>query len=109
MNPIGEQDVGGVRLIFAHLATPHMKRPLCCVFVPSLLIAELNAHKGMVVSGGKSNKTGKLKAARVVVVVLHCFHYALHKIAIGMEGENKKQTQGMGGAQKVSSAFEWEV
>ena len=36
VNPIGEQDVGGVRLIFAHLATPHTKRPLCCVLVPSL-------------------------------------------------------------------------
>ena len=51
----------------------------------------MNAHKGMVVSGGKSNKTGKLKAVRVAVVVLHYFCYTLHKIAIGMEGEKENK------------------
>ena len=45
----------------------------------------------MVVSGGKSNKTGKLKAVRVAVVVLHYFCYTLHKIAIGMEGEKENK------------------
>ena len=77
VNPTGEHDVGGVRLIFAHLATPHTKRPLCCVLVLPLF-NKVNAHKrhGLCLEESPS-KTGKLKAARVVVVVLHYFYYYL--------------------------------